>query len=237
MDTDIKDRIIDLCEGFEDYLNEQMPFGDWAWHIHRETIAMRNQFSSVSDAIDCHDFIVNRIGHTLVAWGMDGRRARLVPPDKFFSNIRDHEIYIVKLEQYSVSDLCETGMIEFLWRTLHLLKLSRTKNNHQVVTGSKALHHLLPRLLPPIDGRYTARFFTPPDLDTTRDPNSHLKDLTKPHPNFHNIVLGFGCIARLIKEGHGTDYLSNLVSTTETATSESKLIDNAIMGFVQHHNL
>lgn len=204
-----------------------MPFGDWAWHIHRETINMRKQFDSVSNAIDSYEFIVDHIGYTLVAWGMDGQKAELAPRADFFSRIKNHKRVIIELEQFYVSDLQKPQIIRFLWKTFHSLRLSQTSS--QVVTGSKALHHLLPGLLPPIDRAYTSRFFTPPCLRHPRDINSrrHVK----------TIIEGFGFIAGLIEVQHGEDYLSGLVGTTDWATSETKLIDNAIIGYIKKHNL
>lgn len=227
MDQELEGRIFDLCEGFEDYLNEQMPFSDWAWHIHRETITMRNQFNSVSDAIDSYDFIVKYIGYTLVAWGMDGQAAELAPRSMFFRRIKNHKRYIVGLERISASYLRDPRIIERLWRIIHSLGLSQT--NSQIVTGSKALHHLLPRLLPPIDREYTSRFFTPPDLKNVRNPNTHSQ--------FKSIATGFGYIVGLIEMQCGAGYLPRLVGTTDWATSETKLIDNAIIGYVKRHNL
>ena len=208
-------------------MNEQMPFSDWAWHIHRETMTVRKQFDSVSDAIESYDFIVKHIGYTLVAWGMDGQKAELVPRADFFSRIKENKTYMVILERFSISDLRDRLDIDELWKIIHFLRLSQT--NSQVVTGSKALHHLLPRLLPPIDREYTSRFFTPPHLKTVRDPNTRSQ--------FKSIVKGFGYIIELIEEQHGVGYLPSLVGATDWATSETKLIDNAIIGFVKKHNL
>ena len=227
MDKEIENRILDLCEGFENYLGEEPPFGDWAWHLHRETIEIRKQFRSVGEAIESYDFIVKHIGYTLVAWGMDGRAAQLVPRDKFFCNIKARKSLVVDLERISVSDLANQRNIDFLWGVIHALNLSQTHS--QVVTGAKVLHHLLPGLIPPIDRQYTAKFFTPSYLKHTRDINSisHFKAISK----------GIGFIARLLGEVNGDDYLTRLVDSTPWATSETKLIDNAIIGYVKKHNL
>ena len=38
MDREISSRIKDLVSGFETYAFAVMPFGDWAWSMHRETV-------------------------------------------------------------------------------------------------------------------------------------------------------------------------------------------------------
>ena len=44
------------------------------------------------------------------------------------------------------------------WEVIAHIKVSTSQT--QIVAGSKMLHHLLPDLIPPIDRRYTFRFFT-----------------------------------------------------------------------------
>jgi len=44
------------------------------------------------------------------------------------------------------------------WEVIAHIKVSTSRT--QIVAGSKMLHHLLPDLIPPIDRRYTFRFFT-----------------------------------------------------------------------------
>jgi len=44
------------------------------------------------------------------------------------------------------------------WDVIAHIKVSTSQT--QIVAGSKMLHHVLPDLIPPIDGRYTRSFFT-----------------------------------------------------------------------------
>ena len=227
MSNDVRERMADLLADFEVYLETEPPFGDWAWSLHRETIDMRKQFRSVADATESHEFIVKHIGYTLVAWGMDGRAAELAPREDFFTSIREHRRHLVELELFSVSDLTSRQLDDYIWKLIQGLGLS--KGRSQVVTGSKVLHHLFPKLMPPIDHQYTAKFFTPGWLKNTRNPNSKSQ--------FMVIANGFGLIATVLEKHNGEDYLRNLVGSTQWATSETKLIDNAIIGYVKKHGL
>ena len=227
MNTEISGRIVELVRDFEIYTGEEMPFGDWAWSIHRETVILRKQFSSVENAIHSYDFIVKHVGHTLVAWGMDGREAKLVPPAEFHSRIKECGPRLSSWEPYSTSDLITESLARDLLDTFKTLGLSKTSS--QVVTASKVMHHLLPNLVPPIDREYTSRFFTPRGLKNVREPNSTTQFLA--------IAQGLGWIAKSLEEQYGKGYLTSLVDRTEYATSESKIIDNAIVGYVKRHNL
>ena len=222
---EVERRITELCQGFEIYLAEQPPFGDWAWHMHRETIELRKQFHNVSDAIDSRDFVVKHIGYTLVGWGMDNQAARLVPPDIFYSQLVECRKLLVALETYSIEDISNENVFQLLLLTIQCLRSSATDS--QVVSGSKAIHHLLPSLLPPIDRRYTGKFFKLQQYHFSGQSAVGLERIAK----------GFAKIYQYLKEYYGEGYLSSLVGSTDWATSETKLIDNAIIGYVKRNNL
>ncbi|MCY4579771.1 MAG: hypothetical protein OXD31_12095 [Chloroflexi bacterium] len=186
---------------------------------------MRNEFACVSDALESYDFVVKHVGYTLVAWGMDSQKAELSPPDKFYSQFKDNRHLVVELEQYSIADLSNPVVVTLIWDTIRILNLSKTRS--QLVTGSKAIHHLLPNLLPPIDRQYTGKF--------SKLYQHHYTDNAK--SGLERVIEGFAQINKLLRQQYGTCYLSSLVGKTQWATSETKLIDNAIIGFVKKHNL
>jgi hypothetical protein len=92
-------------------------------------------------------------------------------------------------------------------------QLSRT----QIVAGSKFLHHFLPDLVPPIDRQYTFNFFTgqkrvPSDRAAFLDWFPRLADIG----------------------GRCREPIRNAIARRGfMATGEAKVIDNAIMGFIQ----
>jgi hypothetical protein len=91
----------------------------------------------------------------------------------------------------------------------------------QIVAGSKMLHHLLPDLIPPIDRQYTFRFFTG-QMMVASDRAAFLSWF----PQLANI--GSRCrrpIQDAIRRGGFM------------ATGEAKIIDNAIMGYMQLRRL
>jgi hypothetical protein len=86
--------------------------------------------------------------------------------------------------------------------------------------GSKALHHVLPDLIPPIDRQYTWRFFTG---QTTYLPKRDEQAA------FRNWFPRFADIASRKQEAI-TDAIRR---GGFMATGVAKVVDNAIMGFMQ----
>jgi hypothetical protein len=85
------------------------------------------------------------------------------------------------------------------------------------VAGSKFLHHVLPDLIPPIDRQYTFSFFTGQKV-VANDKVAFLDCF----PKLANI--GAAC-QKPIAEAIGRGGFM--------ATGEAKVIDNAIMGYMQ----
>jgi hypothetical protein len=107
-----------------------------------------------------------------------------------------------------------TSVSEQVWAVISGLNIGCGLT--KIVAGSKALHHVLPALVPPIDREYTIRFFF------------HHKSLSQGdkiafreiYPRFHRIAVACrGQIQGRIGRGMNT--------------SATKVIDNAIVGFVR----
>jgi hypothetical protein len=90
----------------------------------------------------------------------------------------------------------------------------------KIVSGSKALHHVLPELVPPIDRQYTARFFFHHKTFNQGDRTAFFEMF----PSFHRIFCD------------GADQFSRLIGKGWMSTSTTKLIDNAIVGWVVKHS-
>ena len=104
-----------------------------------------------------------------------------------------------------------------LWNIISGLSIGTGKT--KIVGGSKALHHVLPDLVPPIDRQYTVRFFY------------HHTNLNRgDRVVFLEMFPSFYRIAR-----EGAVALSQLLGKGWMSTSITKLIDNAIVGWVIKH--
>jgi hypothetical protein len=101
------------------------------------------------------------------------------------------------------------------WRVIEALKVS--KSGTQIVAGSKTLHHVLPDLIPPIDRQYTFRFFT---------------GQKAVHADDHQAFLEwFPYLAEIGQRCHRS--INVAITRDGMATGPSKVIDNAIIGFMQ----
>jgi hypothetical protein len=105
------------------------------------------------------------------------------------------------------------------WDVIARIKASTSRT--QIVAGSKMLHHVLPDLIPAIDRRYTFRFFTgqmtvPSDHAAFLDWFPQLAAIgTRCKQPIHDAIRRGGFMA----------------------TGEAKVIDNAIMGYMQQQRL
>ena len=105
---------------------------------------------------------------------------------------------------------------EQVWNVIASLRVSTSET--RIVAGSKALHHVLPDLVPPIDRQYTFRFFTGQKAVQGGDQRAFLAWF----PYFVEIATRcrFPIENALGRRGF-------------MATSATKVIDNAIIGFMQ----
>jgi len=153
---------------------------------------------------------------------MGPKGAKLVDFESFKKTLSNQKEAITSLQDYQLIQLSQQNLntiVDALWNILSNLKVSETET--QIVAGSKALHHLLPKLIPPIDREHTIRFF-------------YCKKEAK------TVVLPSGGEECIFKEMY--PFFFEMSSKNREAvsqhigrgfhTSETKVIDNAIVGFV-----
>lgn len=221
-------RVDYLCANFEGYLehheNQRLHRTQkdriFRHEEHKQTIELRIRSSSIRDAID-DDVFLESLWNTLDKWGMNNRKAKLKSKPVFKCSLQSNVDILVKFEGKRTSDIY-SGIIAELWIVIDTLKLANT--DAQIVTGAKALHHILPNLLPPIDVRYIGRFFSYKSFSANNQEAA-----------FREILERFAEIAKFLDD-NDFDW-SGHVGRTVMATSTSKLIDNAIVGYVKKHNL
>lgn len=101
---------------------------------------------------------------TLTAWGMHrmgDKGAKLVSWKQFAESVRNNGealSHFRGLRMLQMSDAEYSGALRKLQSVYRSLDL--TESSATVVVNSKALYHLLPELVPPIDRQHTVRFFT-----------------------------------------------------------------------------
>lgn len=155
---------------------------------------------------------------TLVAWNMNMRAAKMVSLDLFSESIQGFRKNISRLEDIELQLLSEDEFEKVLQRVEPIfmgLKVMKSESN--IVGVSKTLHFLLPRLVPPMDRRYTMNFFYG-------------------HNNYKSGDKEFTSFSILLREFYKISKKLNLkIKDTDNVlwnTSVPKLIDNAIIGYI-----
>lgn len=130
--------------------------------FHARAIEVRRENDSVA-TLFASDRFLEYVYAVLPAWGMHrmGNQAAKVCDFEHFARARrEREVEIDSLWERRITALSSeetSGIAEQLWEIIAHLRVSTSET--QIVAGSKALHHVLPDLIPPIDRGYTTRFF------------------------------------------------------------------------------
>jgi hypothetical protein len=185
---------------------------------------------------------VEMIYATLTAWGMHRMgdrkktKTKLTNWKSFSGSIMDAGDKLGKFRDYKMLKMTETAYadavrsLEPIYRQLTLSVADAT-----VVVNSKALFHLLPEFIPPVDRQYTIRFFTQlPERWLDHDGKFKAIQLPK------GIDVQFDLFCKFCTKMKS---LADLVELTEAGifdqerkqhslVSAPKALDNAIVNFV-----
>ncbi len=180
---------------------------------HKRTIEIRRSSGSIDNTMR-DDMFFHYLYETLKAWGIGQRGSILVPFYAFKSRIRGLQKQFSELEGFTIEmeddDISHT--VKRIWNIIDKLKI--TENESIIVSGTKTIHHLLPDLVVPTDNEYTKPFF---DWNTHRFRN-HQRAC---------FVEAFYAFSHIARSTLPTKYVGN-----NWNTSSSKVIDNAIIGFM-----
>ena len=182
---------------------------------HLQTIRLRRQLGTASDAIASDEFLAS-LYSTLQAWGIGKRGSDLVHIEQFADAIRMKETEIALLEGISFDERTTkvADLADQLWNIISNLGI--VTNNATVVSGTKALHHIHPDLVVPVDRAYTQKFFGWQNQDFQYGQAKC----------FRTSFTSFVRIARAVELAKYRD--------DGWCSSNTKIIDNAIVGFVTH---
>jgi len=205
-----------------DYFDDHPPFKIYQRELHRETIRLR-MLADVRRAIRSDEFIKS-LHDTLRAWRVN-RGAELLSQEEISNRLRDPAIEskLARLEVFFIDDPDLNGqeIAESLWELISDERFRIKSAANKIESSSKALHHLLPDLVPPIDREYTRVFFH------WHGPQFQYN----PKEVFLDIFEGLLRIAKNVGD------LGRYVTKQGWRTSRTKIIDNAIIGFCLKNEL
>ncbi len=189
-------------------------------YFHRKTMAIRRKYPLAHNVL-ADDLFFDYLYATLTAWGIPALGkgpTRLADLDKIRSSFLEQKTNICQVERISLLGMGKERVDQIsriLWEILSGLQVG--EQSERLVANSKALHHLLPDLVPPIDSDYTLRFFYG-NRTIDREERDIFREI---YPLFYEIGQAQKeTIRRLVNEGRPMD------------TSTTKVIDNAIIGYV-----
>lgn len=210
--TDFTDVLIANFDKWLDAYDRHYPFtkrGQREHHIR--AIQLRRNLGSAKAALDDPAFL-EALQDTLHAWGIGSRASRL--RHQFVEELHAKADAIQELDGLAIDqpDLDVQAVGAKVARLIQTLNI--VDNNARVVPCSKALHHLLPDLVVPIDRAYTQSFFGWP---TPRFQYASIEC-------FAEAFQGFAQIGAAVQPDQ---YVKG-----GWHTSRTKVIDNAIVGFI-----
>lgn len=219
-------RLEDLSASFPEYLdifNAHGPFSQSQLGARLRALKRRVTFGSAAEAVADPDF-ADAVRYVLAEWGIGTRGAQLVPPAAFRTEMAKLAPKLAELEGAQIDD---TGLdaqkaASTVWDVISSMCLV-AKNSQPVknrlVSGSKALHHVLPTLVFPIDREYTQTFFGWHNPEFQYNPRDCF-------------ILIFVTLADLATRVHTAQFVGDLWMSSST-----KILDNAIVGFCIKHGL
>jgi hypothetical protein len=190
-------------------------------YFHQRAIDRRRRHSTVADLMS-DDRFFEYVYAVLPAWGMHrmGKQAAKVGDfDAMVESFRSCETAIASLWDLHISRVSEASVDDVaakVWSVLGSLRVSTSAT--RIVAGSKALHHVLPDLVPPIDRQYTFQFFTGQKAVNSGDERAFLAWFP------YLAEIGRRARAEIDEALHRGGFM---------ATGPAKVIDNAIIGFMQ----
>jgi DNA-binding MarR family transcriptional regulator len=193
-------------------------------YFHTRALARRGLYNSAEELLDDEQFL-EYVYAVLPAWGMHRMGKQTAKVVDFCDMVSSMRAAAPRIDQLWGRQITKIGtndadqVARAVWAIIASLRVSRSET--RIVAGSKALHHVLPELVPPIDSQYTFRFFTGQKVVNRGDEHAFLEWF----PLLCEI--GRRCadeIAAALERGG------------VMATSQSKVIDNAIIGFMQRQD-
>jgi hypothetical protein len=217
----MEERCERLVAGFDGYIHQfemAKPFTGPSLYFHLRTIQVLRKHRRPSDALDDHEWW-ELLYATLTSWGMHRMGdtwTKLRDLPDIVASFLSQRNTIERVQELRLSNLARSEVPQVastLWGIMDHLEVGL--QDTKLVVNSKALHHLLPDLMPPIDRQYSLKFF----YNNTNMNRAEGILLGEVYAQFHRIAQA---VAPKFASLLGCDM----------HTSETKIIDNAIVGYV-----
>ena len=195
-----------------------------SWVNHQRTLLLREQLQTGAAAVRDPSF-VSSLRSTLRSWSIWGQGAkehRQVPFEDALKHLEDGELEELSIDQLSHEEARKVG--ERLWVIIDRGELTWSRRYDrpcmgQVVPYTKALHHVYPGLVPPMDTANTSRVIT----GITNPPNQLFVDA---FCLFRDLAMTVRPRRYVTKDWREPGYRPDKWHTTP-----AKVLDNALIGY------
>lgn len=222
-EAEVERRMSLLIENFERYVSafDEKPAFTKSEQLesHVATIKRRRELGDVSQAA-ADPMFLKFLYETLIAWGIGQRGSKLEPFHEFTRAINTCLPAMSDLDGMALENpaLDIKLVAERVWALIESLDI--VGNEAKLVPCTKALHHLLPDLVVPMDREFTRTFF-----------GWHVPEFQyQQRKVFQHGFRHFIRIARIANP-------SEFVGGAGWRTSSTKVIDNAIVAFCRAESL
>jgi hypothetical protein len=209
----------DLVKKFSEWLGYFEAHGPFSkkgqLECHVDTIARRRELGSAEAAVVDEQFL-RALYKTLRAWGIGVRRSRLKPFEEFAASFGRQKQAVAEFEGLAIDDpgLNVSGTTDALWTLLSQLQI--VENAATLVPLTKALHHVLPELVVPMDREYTQMFFGWQNHQFQYGQRDCFTE-------------GFSIFTQIARSVNPSQYVSKGWNSSPT-----KVIDNGLVGLMRH---
>jgi len=219
----IEERLETLTESKEkfeyyvsSYYGRKTDFPKSSYHFHRRVLEFIRRHQH--EEFFTNENFLDLVYATLATWGMDRMdgAARLVDFDIFRNSIKDNLTILQELRARKLSIIDDKNKEQIKIELAILYESLKVMESKAKLVGvSKALHHLLPELVPPVDRKHTLEFFYDRIYYKEKEGKQKFLEI-------------FDAFFRICKKLN----LTERDLKRKWDTSVPKLIDNAIIGYV-----
>jgi hypothetical protein len=176
---------------------------------------------------------------TLTAWGLhrmgdvDATKTKLKDWKSFHDSLLANASALRRFVSYDLLQMSEVAYSQALSELRSCYKsLDLSVSGSTVVVNSKALHHMLPELIPPIDRQYTVRFLTQLP-EKWRGRNGKFRQIQLPKGPDAQFRLFHETCMKIKRLADRVDPALFKEQRLQYAVTVPKALDNAIVSFVR----
>jgi hypothetical protein len=232
MSTNVDKFLASQQRYFRGSYDQFLAFGGPCVHFHNECLAAgKEAFLSQRH--------IEMLYATLTAWGMhrmgdsEKAKAKLTDWETFRSSFTTQGEQLQRFRSYRLLEMSEA---EYSTAVLELqpyyLKLDLSVSSATIVANSKALHHLFPEFIPPIDRQYAVRFFSQ-SAEKWLDSTGKFKAIQLPKDLDDQFRLFHATCAEIKQLADQVDPSLLRQEREQTRISTPKALDNAIVNYVR----